>query len=116
MLDKWELHGPEEAAIPCEVTSLGEAATTLMDDARIRETFGDRGYSERDDIDSMSSGSMSPDLSDMWHQGPPMSPHWEGGLELNFDINGEDGTDHEVDGRNDETDGAAEEGPKRLHQ
>ena len=43
---------------------------------------------------------------------PPMSPQWEGGSELNFDNNSEDGTDREVDGRYDETDGAAEEGPK----
>ena len=62
---QWGLLAPEEAAIPCEVTSLNKAATTLMDDARIREIFIDRGYSGRDDIDSMSSGSTSPDLSDM---------------------------------------------------
>ena len=41
--------------------------------------------SDRDDTDSMSRGSMSPDLSDMWHQEPAgTSPQWEGGLELNF--------------------------------
>ena len=32
---------------------------------------------------------MSPDLSDMWHQRPPVGPQWEGGLELNFDNNSE---------------------------
>ena len=96
---------PRKAAIPCKVTSLGEAATTLMDDARIREMFNARCYSERDDIDSMSSGQAC------GNRGPPMSPEWMGRLELNFDKS-EDGTDHEVDGRYDETDGAAEEGPK----
>ena len=65
--------------------------------------FIDRSNSERDDNDSMSSGSMSPDLSVMWHQGPPMSPHWEGGLELNFDNTTELGTDREIGGRYDET-------------
>ena len=33
---QWRLHAPEAAAVPCEVTSLGEAATNLMKDARIR--------------------------------------------------------------------------------
>ena len=41
-----------------------------------------------------------------------MNPQWEGGLELNFGNNSEDGTDHEVDGRYDDTGGAGEEGPK----
>ena len=35
-----------------------------------------------DDIDSLSSGSMSPDLGEMWRQGCPKSPEWEGDLEL----------------------------------
>ena len=38
----------------------------------------------------MSSGSMSPDLGDTWHQGLPMSPQWEGGLELGSDSYAED--------------------------
>ena len=48
------------------------------------------GFSDRDDVDSMSSGSMSRDLGDTWHQGLPMSPRWEGGLELDSDNNYED--------------------------
>ena len=36
----------------------------------------------RDDLDSMSSGSMSPDLGDTRHQGSSLSPQWEGELEL----------------------------------
>ena len=43
----------------------------------------------------MSSGRMSPDLSDMWHQGPPMSPQWEGGLEIDLDSTSEGGTDQD---------------------
>ena len=35
-----------------------------------------------DDIDSLSSGSLSPDLGEMWRQGCPKSPKWEGELEL----------------------------------
>ena len=57
-----------------------------------------RGYSERDDMDSMSSCCMSPDLSDTWHQELPMSLQLDGGLELHFDNDCEDETDHEADG------------------
>ena len=36
------------------------------------------GHSEHGDgIDSMSSGSMSPDRGDMWRQGYPESPQWK---------------------------------------
>ena len=30
----------------------------------------------------MSIGGTFPDLGDMWHHGYPVSPHWEGELEL----------------------------------
>ena len=66
----------------CAVSSPGEAATNLMNDARIRDIFINRGYCECDNLNSMSSGSMSPDLGDTGHQGPAMSPQWEGELEL----------------------------------
>ena len=80
---QWGLHAPEAAAVPCEVSSLGEAAANLMNDARLREIFISRGYCECDDLDSMSSGSMSPDLGDTGDQGTSLSPQWEGELELN---------------------------------
>ena len=35
---QWELHAPEAAAVPCEVTSLGEAASNLMNDVRREKT------------------------------------------------------------------------------
>ena len=38
----------------------------------------------------ISSGSMSPDLGDTWHQGLPMSPQWESELELGSDDDNED--------------------------
>ena len=53
------------------MSSLGDAATNLINDVRVREIFINRGYCECDDLDSMSSGSMSPDLGDTWHQGLP---------------------------------------------
>ena len=66
--------------------SHGEAVISLVADERIRQLFNTRGYSENvDDIDSMSSGSMSPDLGDMWRQWHPLSPQWEGELELGVD-------------------------------
>ena len=33
-------------------------------------------------INTMSNGSIFPDLGDMWHQEYPVSPLWEGELEL----------------------------------
>ena len=63
---------------------------SLVADERIRQIFITWGYSVRDDIDSMSSGSMSPDLGDTWHHGLPMSPQWECGLELDSDNDNED--------------------------
>ena len=75
----WGLHAPEAVALPREVTSLGDAATNLMKDARIREIFSGKGYYECDDIDSMPSAS---DPGDTWHHGPPIRPRWAGGLEL----------------------------------
>ena len=47
------------------------------------DNFPAQGYPKTvDDIDSLSSGSMSPDLGEMWRQGCPKSPEWEGELEL----------------------------------
>ena len=70
---KWELHALKEAAIPSEACSRSEAVMTLIADERTRQQVTTRGYSDCHDIDSMSSGSMSPDLGDTWHQGLPMS-------------------------------------------
>ena len=61
---QWGLHAPEAAAVPHEVSFLGEAATNLMNDVSISEMFINRGYCLCDDLDSMTSGSMSPDLGD----------------------------------------------------
>ena len=58
---KMEASRPKEAAIPSEACSLGEAVMSLIADESIKQLFITRGYSDRDDIDSMSSGSMSPD-------------------------------------------------------
>ena len=69
-----ELHAPEAAAVPCEVTSLGDAATSLMKDARIREMFSGRGPYECDDVDSMPSDRMSSDLGDRWQSWASHTP------------------------------------------
>ena len=54
------------------MTSLGVAATNLMNAARIREKISDRGYFECDGVDSMSSGSLPSALGDTWHHGLPI--------------------------------------------
>ena len=45
----------------------------------------------------ISSGSMSPDLNDTWHQGLSMSPQWEGDLELGSDDNHENVVEYEYE-------------------
>ena len=60
--------------VPREACSLGEVVMSLIAAERTRQLFIARSYSDRDDIDSMSSVSMSPDQGDTWHQGLPMSP------------------------------------------
>ena len=107
---QWGLHAPEEAAIQSEACSLGEAAMTLIADARIRELFFTRSYSDCDDVDSMSSGRVSPDLCDTWHHVLPMSPQWEGELELGSDDDYEDGSEYEDVGSSKEYDSTAESG------
>ena len=92
---KWWLHAPKESAIPSEACSLGAAAVSLITDVRIRQLFIIWGCSDRDNIDSMSSGSMSPDLGDTWHHVLPTSPQWEGGLELDSDNDYEDETERD---------------------
>ena len=82
---QWRIHVPEAAAVPYEVTSLGEAATNLMNDARTREIFSGKGYCECDGVDSMSNDSLSSDPGDTWHRGPPIRPRWAGGLVLRSD-------------------------------
>ena len=82
------LHAPEEAASSSgdrttETPFLGDASISLVADEKIRLACSTREYTETvDDIDLLSSGSISPDLGDMWRQGCPKSQEWEGELEL----------------------------------
>ena len=66
---------------PSEVTSLGVAATNLMNDVKIIDIFFNSAYCECDGVDL----SLSSDLGDTWYHGPPISPRWAGGLELGTD-------------------------------
>ena len=77
---------------------------------RIYDLFINQRYAECHSIDTMSNGSISLDLGDMWHHGYPVSPQWEGGLELdsasdcdnaNFEVGTAAAQDH-----------ATESGPK----
>ena len=99
-------------ASPGGSCSLGEAVMSLVAEGRIRQVFIAKGHSERDGVDSVSSCSMSPDLGDMWHQGLPMSPECEGGLELDSDNDYEEEYEYEDDGSYEEFDSATESGPK----
>ena len=63
-LRNWGLQGPRVEASPGESCSLGEAGKSLVAEERIRQLFSAWGHSQRDGIDSMSCGSMSPDLGE----------------------------------------------------
>ena len=65
---------------PSEVTSLGVAATNLMNDVKIIDIFFNSAYCECDGVDL----SLSSDLGDTWYHGPPVSPRWAGGLETGY--------------------------------
>ena len=41
---------------------------------RIYDLFINQRYAECHGVDTMSNGSISPDLGDMWHHGYPVSP------------------------------------------
>ena len=56
---KWGLQFSRVEASPSESCSIGEAVMSLVAEERIRQLFVSRGHSEREGIDSMSSGSMS---------------------------------------------------------
>ena len=85
-------------ASPGVACSVGEAVFSLVAEERIRQIFNTRSYSGNvDDIDSMSSGSMSPDLGDLWRQGYPERPQCEGELELGSDDDDDRDTAGECD-------------------
>ena len=51
-----------------------------------KERIYNQRYAQCHSIDTMSNGSISPDLGDMWHHGYPVSPQWEGRLELDSQV------------------------------
>ena len=69
MIHSWIVS--DNGAVTYEVSSLGVAAANLMNDVRIREIFINRRFCECDDQNSMSSGSMSPDLEEHGIKGSP---------------------------------------------
>ena len=83
---------------------------SLVAEGRMHQFLMNLWCSERAGIDTMSSGSMSTDLGDMWRQGNLVSPQWEGELELDSAID-YDNVDEEVDSV-EARDHAAESGPK----
>ena len=83
---KWRLHGPKEAASSSGertmvTPSIGDAVTSLIADEKNASCLQCNWYTETvDNIDSMLSGSTSPDVGDTWRQGCPTNPEWEGEL------------------------------------
>ena len=82
---KLSQNGLQEAEVfipphyPCTFEGEGMSRSSK---GRIYDLFINQRYAECHSIDTMSNGSISPDLGDMWHHGYPVSPQWEGGLEL----------------------------------
>ena len=107
---KCGLHGSRVEVSQSESCSIGEAVLSLFAEERIRQLFTAWGHSGREGIDSMSGGSMSPDLGEMWRQGYPVSPQWEGGLELDSDDDNEN--ENENNDSYEAGDSADEGGPK----
>ena len=56
---------------------------------RIQDLFINQRYAECHGIGTMSNGSMSPDLGEMWHHGYLVSPQWGGDLELDSASDGD---------------------------
>ena len=91
---KWELHDPKDVATPSgektlEPPSFENAVMSLtgfqIADGKVQQGCSTGRYHQTvDDSDSVSSGSMSPDLGDLWRQGCSQSPEWEGEWELDF--------------------------------
>ena len=73
---KWRLQGSLElCSYDCKVLS-------LVAKGGVHQLFIYQGCSERDGIDTTSSGSVSSDLCDVWRQGYLVSPQREEELEL----------------------------------
>ena len=81
---------PDHAELPQVVTSRTPMFMPPLDicshdgDGRRRtcDFFINKRYAECFGIGTMSNGSMSPDLGEMWRHGHIVSPQWEGKLEL----------------------------------
>ena len=82
---KLSQNGLKEAEVfipPHDPCTLEGEDMSRSSEERIYDLFINQRYAECHGIDTLSSGSKSPDLGDMWHLGYPVSPQWEGGLEL----------------------------------
>ena len=64
--------GSKMLTSPIKFCSYDGKVMPLVAEGRVHQLFSDQGCSERDGIDTMSSGSMSPDLGE-WC---PASPQW----------------------------------------
>ena len=82
IVESFRKRGLQEAQMVTTPHDLCSSDVSLLADEQIRDLFTNQRYAECHFINTMSNGSMSPDLSEMWRQGYPVSPQWEGELEL----------------------------------
>ena len=83
---------------------------SLTAERRINDLFINQRCAECHGIKTMSNDRLSPALGEMWHHGYLVSPHWEGGLELDS-ASDCDNANAEV-GTSAAQDHATESGPK----
>ena len=81
---KWGLQESQMFIPPVDLCSRDGEGMSLMAEGRIYDLLINQRYAECHGIDAISNGSVSPDLGEMWRHGFPVSPQWEGELELDF--------------------------------
>ena len=96
---------------PLDLCSYDGENMSLMAEGRIYDLFINQRCAERHGVDTMSNGSISPDLGEKWRHGYLVSPQWEGELEL--DSASDCDNEHEKDDRLVARDLATENGLKR---
>ena len=79
---KWELPESQMFIPPLDLCSYDGEGVSLMAEGMNNDLFMNQRKTECHGIDTMSNGSISLDLGEMWRQGYLVSPQWEGELEL----------------------------------
>ena len=107
---KWEFQESQMFISPLDLCSYDCEDMSLKVEGRIYDLFINQRCAECHIIDTMSNGSMSPDLGEMCRHGYPASPQWE--VELELDSASDCDNEHEEDNRLVARNRAAENGPR----